>query len=173
MSTATSSYSNDVECVLISDEEDVEVPTKLSQPSKSNIRQSTDNKISIETAADRLLNANLDDSDGRRVSRRRKPKAEIGDTVKIGETTKAGGVGSGNHIGEQINDGSKTNVNSQIATSIPYTDKKFSNNENRAETRSRKRERSPSPQNVDAKEIDPIPYKEILSGLEGAAFQSR
>lgn len=163
MSASATNYSLDVDCVLISDEDEDEVPTKVSASVKSSGTPSIDIK-NYSDPSDRTLNAALDDHDGRRVSRRRKTKIEPTETGKSIDATRSSS--------EQVNENStKSHSNSQANTNIPYTDKKYVNNENRAETRSRKREASPVM--VDVKEVDPIPYKEILSGLEGAAFQSR
>lgn len=160
-------YSNEVECVLISDEDDddaASAPTKgLAQIKMANNhindnKNSNDKDTNSISSGDRASSLGIDDSDGRRVSRRRKNKTEHFEVVKSEQ------------IDNSVN--SKSSVVNQITTTIPKDEKKF-NIENRAETRSRKRERSGSPQTTDIKEVDPIPYKEILSGLEGAAFQSR
>lgn len=172
MSTSNSNSQKEVECVLISDEEeddthDVKLPNK---PAAFN---TNDTKPPI------VGHFLLDDGDGRRVSRRRKNKNENSDDgVKNIDQSRnaAAGRSNGNDHG---NDTYKNSPNSH--TSNASGDRKFgvasgggggggSGAENRAETRSRKRERTPSPVPIDAREIQ---YKEILSGLEGAAFQSR
>lgn len=143
-------YPNEMECVLISDEEDddtASAPTKGLAQIKMASNHASDNKNS------------MDDSDGRRVSRRRRNKTEHF------EIAKSEAVDNSNNT--------KSSVGNQITTTTIPKDEKKLNIENRAETRSRKRERSGSPQTTETKEVDPIPYKEILSGLEGAAFQSR
>lgn len=90
-----------------------------------------------------------DDGDGRRVSRRKKNKVEYFEISKTGETP-AGGVPSG--------DPTKGTLNAGV----------------QPETRSRKSDQRPStPTHPTRDPIDPITYKEILTGLEGAAFQSR
>lgn len=160
-------YPSEVECVLISDEDDddaASAPTKGLAQIKMASNHAADNKSSIDkdtnsiSSGDRASSLGIDDNDGRRVSRRRKNKTEHFEGAKS------------EPVDNSVN--SKSSAGSQITTTIPKDEKKF-NVENRAETRSRKRERSGSPQTVDTKEVDPIPYKEILSGLEGAAFQSR
>lgn len=163
-------YPNEVECVLISDEEDDEATTALTTKGLANnikmaSNHSSDNKDTNST--ERIAVIGYDDSDGRRVSRRRKNKAEYFEVARSGEQQQRTGINS-----DENSVNSKSSTTNQITTTIPKDDKKF-NVENRAETRSRKRERSGSPQTVETKEVDPIPYKEILSGLEGAAFQSR
>lgn len=149
--------SNDVECVLISDEdEDDAVTTKvLTNNVKPHFAPSND----IRNVHEQFERSSNDDSEGRRISRRRRNRAE--------------NEGNGKFDGPTTHDGPKTNANAPFATSISIGDKRTSTAENRAETRSRKRERSPSPAVPEVKDVEPIPYKEILPGLEGAAFQSR
>lgn len=158
MSAATGSCINEVECVVISDEdEDDAVAAKvLTNNVKTNFNPSNDSR----NAHEQFERSSNDDSEGRRVSRRRKNRAENDGNGKFDATT-------------PTHDGTKVNPNAQFASSIPNSDKKPISSENRAETRSRKRERSPSPAMPEIKEVEPIPYKEILPGLEGAAFQSR
>lgn len=148
-SATGSNMPDDDDCILlISDEDEEETSSKISN-SKSHRHSSTDNRNSVD-AFDRN-----DETDGRRFSRRRKNRD--GDVVTRQEVT---------------NDGGKTAANTQFNTSIP-NDKKLNSSENRTETRSRKRERSPSPPPIEVKDADPLPYKDILPGVEGAAFQSR
>lgn len=106
-------------------------------------------------------NISYEESDGRRISRRRKNRnTEHNDGRSNGSGT------------DHTNDNNKANA----STSYVKEEKKFTPTENR-ETRSRKRDRSPTPPlpptQADVKESETLAYKEILSGLEGAAFQSR
>lgn len=152
MSAATGS--NVVECVLISDEdEDDAVTTKVVA---NNVKPNFNPSIDIRNVNEQFERSSNDDSEGRRISRRRKNRAE--------------NEGNGKVDGPTQNDGPKVNVNAQFVSSGSNADRRM---ENRAETRSRKRERSPSPPMPEVKDVEPIPYKEILPGLEGAAFQSR
>lgn len=154
---STAAGSNDVECVLISDEdEDDAVATKIQINNvKPNFTVSND----IRNVHEQFERSSNDDSEGRRISRRRRNRAE--------------NDGNGKFDGPTPHDGSKVNANAPFATTFSNVDKKTATTENRAETRSRKRERSPSPVVPEVKDVEPIPYKEILPGLEGAAFQSR
>lgn len=149
--------SNDVECVLISDEDedDAATPKVLTNNVKTNFNPSNDIR-NTNNSHEQFERSSNDDSEGRRISRRRRNRAE--------------NDGNGKFDGH---DGPKVNSNVPYATSFPNNDKKTTTMENRAETRSRKRERSPSPAVAEVKDAEPIPYKEILPGLEGAAFQSR
>lgn len=149
--------SNDIECVLISDEDDDEV---LTNNVKTNFNPSNDIR-NTKNSHEQFERSSNDDSEGRRISRRRRNRAE--------------NEGNGKFDGLNAHDGSKANANVQFATSFATNnDRKTTTTENnRAETRSRKRERSPSPAVAEVKDAEPIPYKEILPGLEGAAFQSR
>lgn len=170
MSTSNSNPQKEIECVLISDEDDDDTP-ELKLPNKPSATFNT-NDIKPPIIG-HLTNFLLDDSDGRRVSRRRKNKNEHSDDGKNIDQSRNAGRSNGN---DHSNDTYKNSPNSH--TSNASGDRKFggggggggSGAENRAETRSRKRERTPSPVPIDAREIQ---YKEILSGLEGAAFQSR
>lgn len=164
MATSNANFQKEIDCVLISDDEDDDVPEKTANI-KPGAYNSNDIKISVEEQAASYL---LDDSDGRRVSRRRKNKNENSDDSKNIDQSRSGRINGNDHT----NDTYKNSPNS--STSNMSADKKYSGGgEHRAETRSRKRERTPSPVPIDPKENDPIQYKEILSGLEGAAFQSR
>lgn len=167
MSTSNSNPQEEIECVLISDEDD-DVTPELKLPNKS----VNANSIDVKPAIGNLTNFLLDDSDGRRVSRRRKNKNENSDDGKNIDQSRNAGRSNGN---DHTNDTYKNSPHSH--TSNASGERKFgglggsgSGTENRAETRSRKRERTPSPVPIDARELQ---YKEILSGLEGAAFQSR
>lgn len=148
--------SNDVECVLISDEDEDDAATAkvLTNNVKTNFNPSNDIR-NTNNSHEQFERSSNDDSEGRRISRRRRNRAE--------------NDGNGKFDGH---DGPKVNSNAPYA-SYPNNDKKTTTTENRAETRSRKRERSPSPAVAEVKDAEPIPYKEILPGLEGAAFQSR
>lgn len=146
MSATNNNYQNEIECVLISDEEEDDVREKSSTTAKPAVSQA--------------IEAN-------RMSRRRKNRNENVDDTKNIEQFRGAGKSNGNG-NDHMNDIYKNNA----TVSSGSFEKKCGNADNR-ETRSRKRERSPSPQQNDVKENDPIPYKEILSGLEGAAFQSR
>lgn len=149
--------SNDVECVLISDEDEDDAVT--SKASTNNVKPIFNASNDIRNANEQFERSSNDDSEGRRISRRRRNRAE--------------NEGNGKFDGATPHDGPKAIANAQFATSIGNADKKSTTTENRAETRSRKRERSPSPAVPEVKDVEPIPYKEILPGLEGAAFQSR
>lgn len=163
MGTSNLNSQKEIECVLISDEDDDIPDTKTAtKPGTFNTHEI---KIAVDEHSNNFL---LEDGDGRRVSRRRKNKTEYSDDVKNIDQSRSGRSNGNDHI----NDTYKNSPNS--STSNTSADRKFGITENRAETRSRKRERTPSPVPVDTKETDPnIQYKEILSGLEGAAFQSR
>lgn len=163
MATSNLNHQKEIEYVLISDEEDDDMPDK-STPNKPGSYNSNDNKVNVDELTANFL---LDDGDGRRVSRRRKNKNENSDDGKNIDQSRSGRSNGNDHT----NDTFKNSPNS--STSNTNSDKKYGIAENRAETRSRKRERSPSPVPLDLKDNDPIQYKEILSGLEGAAFQSR
>lgn len=164
MNSANVNNQNEIECVLISDEDEDDLPPKMSTAksghSSNDVKHATDDQSGTYS---------LEDGDGRRVSRRRKNKNENADDVKNIDQSRAGRSNSNGH--DQTNDTYKSNAS--YSSSNANSDKKYANSEYRTETRSRKRERSPSPVPADIKENDPIPYKEILSGLEGAAFQSR
>lgn len=149
--------SNDVECVLISDEDEDDAVTAkvLTSNGRTNFNSSNDAR-NVHEQFERSSN---DDSEGRRISRRRRNRVE--------------NDGNGKLDGATQNDGPKVSANANFTTSFSNADKKTAVTENRAETRSRKRERSPSPVVPEVKDVEPIPYKEILPGLEGAAFQSR
>lgn len=163
MSTSNTNPQKEIECVLISDEEDEDIPDKLA--SKPGTFNTNDIKITVDEHSTNFL---LEDGDGRRVSRRRKNKNEHSDDVKNIDQSRSGRSNGNDHT----NDTYKNSPNS--STSNTSGDRKYGITENRAETRSRKRERTPSPVPIDPKENDPnIQYKEILSGLEGTAFQSR
>lgn len=160
MSTSNTNPQKEIECVLISDEEDDYIPEK------STSKPGTFNSNDMKNAVDE--NFLLDDGEGRRVSRRRRNKNDHSDDVKNIDQSRSGRSNGNDHT----NDTYKNSPNS--STSNTSADKRYGITENRAETRSRKRERTPSPVPIDPKENDPnIQYKEILAGLEGAAFQSR
>lgn len=127
----------------------------------------------------------MDETDGRRVSRRRKNKPDIdgggggneasGANDAIGTMTAATATTTVHTIvHNNSNIGLGMGTNQYGIDGINQLDKKnMLNDNNRTETRSRKRERSGSPQVVELKENEPIPFKDVLTGLEGAAFQSR
>lgn len=164
MATSNANFQKEIDCVLISDDEDDDVPEKTAN-SKPGSYNSNEIKISVDEQSASYL---LDDGDGRRVSRRRKNKNDNSEDSKNIDQSRSGRSNGNDHT----NDTYKNSPNS--STQNMGADKKLAGGENRAETRSRKRERTPSPVPVDSKENDPnIQYKEILSGLEGAAFQSR
>lgn len=164
MGTSNENHQKEIECVLISDEEDDDVPDKTTA-TKPGSYNTNDIKVAADEQSANFL---LEDGDGRRVSRRRKNKNENSEDTKNIDQSRMSGRSNGN---DHTNDTYKNSPNS--STSNTNVDKKYGTAENRAETRSRKRERSPSPVPIDSKDNDPIQYKEILSGLEGAAFQSR
>lgn len=163
MSTSNLNSQKEIECVTLISDEDDDIPDTKSA-TKPGTFNTNDIKIAVDEHSTNFL---LEDGDGRRVSRRRRNKNEHSDDVKNIDQSRSGRSNGNDHT----NDTYKNSPNS--STSNTSADKKYGITENRAETRSRKRERSPSPVPVDAKENDPIQYKEILSGLEGAAFQSR
>lgn len=165
MATSSINHQKEIECVLISDEEDDDVPDKSTSNKPGSYNQN-ENKVTVDELTANFL---LDDGEGRRVSRRRKNKNENSDDGKNIDQSRSGRSNGNDHT----NDNYKNSPNSSTSTSNTNSDKKYGITENRAETRSRKRERSPSPVPLDSKDNDPIQYKEILSGLEGAAFQSR
>lgn len=91
----------------------------------------------------------IDDGDGRRVSRRKKTKVEYFEISKTGEAPASG---------PNVDQPNKATLTAGV----------------QPETRSRKSEHRPStPTHPTREPIDPITFKEILTGLEGAAFQSR
>lgn len=162
-----SGIKNDI--VLISDEEEDDATER---PSTITIRHTNENKNFQEQSTNRYNLDDLSGGDRRRVSRRRKNKNENGDETKNDtknvEHSRPGRSSSNSN--DHVNDTS----NKHSGTSAYSNERKYGNAENRAETRNmRKRERSPSPVSADVKETESISYKEVLSGLEGAAFQSR
>lgn len=105
----------------------------------------------------------MTDAEGRRISRRKKNK------VEYFEVAKPSADGSITQI--PINASSAANLLSsgKAFTMVPDI---------RNDSRTRNKDRPGTPQNASTsaagiKEADPIPYKEILTGVEGAAFQSR
>lgn len=99
----------------------------------------------------------MTDAEGRRISRRKKNKVEY---FEVAKTSAEGAITS-------------IPVNASEA-SILSSGKSFPMvSDIRNDTRSRNKDRPGTPQNASLKEADPIPYKEILTGVEGAAFQSR
>ena len=159
MGTPAANVQKEIECVLISDEDDDDVPEKTVSIKSA----SYSSNVAVDEQSANYL---LDDGDGRRVSRRvRKNKNENDDVKNIDQSR------SGRNGNDHTNDTYKNSPNSSTANA--NVDKKYGTAENRAETRSRKRERTPSPTPTDNKDNDPIQFKEILAGLEGAAFQSR
>lgn len=158
------SFQSKIDIVLISDEEEDDASERPSTTTRPGTANTNENK----SFRDQSSNHNLDDSDGRRVSRRRKNKNENCDETKDVKNIDHSRAGrSSSNSNDHVNDSSK---HSTVSSS---NERKHVNAENRTETRSRKRERSPSPVVADVKETESISYKEVLSGLEGAAFQSR
>lgn len=154
------SFQSKDDCVVISDEEEDDVREKSSTTNKPGAMNSNESKISNQ---DHASNTASEDGDGRRFSRRRKNKNENSEETKDVKNLDQSRAGRSNsNSNDQTNDSFKQSY-----------ERKYGNNENRAETRSRKRERSPSPVVTDVRETEAISYKEVLSGLEGAAFQSR
>lgn len=162
MSTSNSNPQEEIECVLISDEDD-DVTPELKLPNKP----ATFNSIDVKPIVGNLSNFLLDDGDGRRVSRRRKNKNDSDDGRNVEQSRNAGRSNGNDHTNDAYKNSPHSNASGERKFGISGGG---SGAENRAETRSRKRERTPSPVPIDAREIQ---YKEILSGLEGAAFQSR
>lgn len=170
---------NEDDCVVISDEDDddLAVSTKVSGKSTSSddfISKGGHEKTATSFLGIRSFISSMSESDGRRTSRRRKNKGDIIEVIKEGEPAAK----------VMVTDTATTTAAATAATATATAtndsgtsllDKKLM--ENRAETRSRKRERSgsptPQPPATETKENEPIPFKEILTGLEGAAFQSR
>lgn len=142
---STNTFTSD-ECVtLISDESDTE---SSEAPAVKVVKTTGDKDGAPGIRVPSIIG--MDDGDGRRVSRRKKTKVEYFEISKTGETP-ASGV--------------PTDVQSSKAT-LPAGVQ--------PETRSRKSEHRPStPTHPTREPIDPITFKEILTGLEGAAFQSR
>lgn len=107
----------------------------------------------------------LTDADGRRISRRKKNKVEYFEVAKPSV------------------DGSMTQIpiHTSADANLLTSGKAFTMvSDIRNDARTRNKDRPATPQNASAsnsstglKETDPIPYKEILTGVEGAAFQSR
>lgn len=146
---------NQIDCVLISDEDDDDIQETTATMAAASMKPTASRPAEMRVYSDDT-NVSFDEMDGRRVSRRRRNRNT--------DTTDGRSNGSGNdHI---------ENYKPNASTSAIKEEKKFVTQENR-ETRSRKRERSPSTGPVDMKENESVTYKEILSGLEGAAFQSR
>lgn len=112
----------------------------------------------------------LTDAEGRRISRRKKNK------VEYFEVAKPSADGSSmTHIPISTSaDGGSLLTSGKAFTMI-------SDIRNDSRTRNNNKDRPGTPQNASTsasstaglKETDPIPYKEILTGVEGAAFQSR
>lgn len=135
-----------IECVtLISDESD----TESSEAPAAKVVKSVVDKDGSVGHIRRPSSIGIDDGDGRRVSRRKKTKVEYFEISKTGETPV---------IGVPTADPTKGTLPAGV----------------QPETRSRKSEhRSSTPTHPTRDPIDPITFKEILTGLEGAAFQSR
>lgn len=161
---------NEVDCVVISDEDDddLAVSTKVSGKSTSSddfVSKGGHEKTATSFLGIRSFISSMSENDGRRTSRRRKNKGDTIEILKEGEPAAKVMVTESTTTATTTTDSGGTNM----------IDKKLI--ENRAETRSRKRERSgsptPQPPATETKENEPIPFKEILTGLEGAAFQSR
>lgn len=147
---------NQIDCVLvISDEDDDDVQETTAPTAAASMKPAAARPVEMRVYSDDT-NVSFDEMDGRRVSRRRRNR------------TLDNADGRSNGSGNDHSDNYKPNA----STSAIKEEKKFATQENR-ETRSRKRERSPSPGPADVKESESVTYKEILSGLEGAAFQSR
>lgn len=105
----------------------------------------------------------MTDAEGRRISRRKKNKVEYFEVAKPSA------------------DGSITQIPISSSTDLLTSGKTFTMvSDIRSDSRTRNKDRPSTPQNPSTsattaglKEADPIPYKEILTGVEGAAFQSR
>lgn len=161
-----SSNNNDVELItIISDDSDTETyepPAKVFAKERTSVGdlQSSD-KDRSELIGDRSTSTGNEDSDGRRVSRRRKTRVEYYEVSRTGSGTDASA--EKNQLG----------VNQQSSSS--QSDSRRINelkNDSRS-TRKSDRPSTPVSKDNDIKEPEPISYKEILTGLEGAAFQSR
>lgn len=159
------SFQTKTEYVLISDEDEDDALEKPSPTTRPGAGSSNESKVHNQ---DQTPNFASDDGDRRRVSRRRKNRNENTDEIKDTKNNEQSRAGRSNS-----NSNDHTNDSSKNSSSTNSYERKYGHNENRAETRSRKRERSPSPIVADVKETESISYKEVLSGLEGAAFQSR
>lgn len=144
-----------IECVtLISDESDSESTETTPVQKLFKSRPDDANTSNAVVFVSRPFGAGgLDDSDGRRVSRRKKTSAATGAGGSVG-----GGV-------DAVTNALKNMSNTTTTTTTT--------GDTRTETRSRKIDRPTTPNKDAVKEVDPIPYKEVITGLEGAAFQSR
>lgn len=172
---------NDADCVVISDEDDDD----LAIPKNASGKSTSANDKPTSFLGIHSIIVSLNESDGRRMSRRRKNKSDIGDVTKDKDETLANVALESNATTTTTTTLTTTATTitantATTATNAPTTDggtnnidKKFNISDNRAETRSRKRERSSSPPVAEIKENEPVPFKDVLTGLEGAAFQSR
>lgn len=132
-----------IECVTLISDES---DTESSEAPATKIMKSVIDKDGATGHIRRPSSIGMDDVEGRRVSRRKKTKVEYFEISKTTGEAPASGIPS---------------ADSGAAGVQP-------------ETRSRKSEPRPSTPIHPAREpIDPVTFKEILTGLEGAAFQSR
>lgn len=161
-----------IDCVtLISDESDTE------SSAEPHHQQPTKFIKSIESGgkdSGRTISASAaDDGDGRRVSRRKKTKVEYFEINKSGDPPNTT-INGGNNLNNNNGDATVTTTTKSSLTSIGGA-----GGGGQPETRSRKSDRPSTPINQPMgrsgapEQVDPIPYKEILTGLDGAAFQSR
>lgn len=182
-----SSNSNEVECVtIISDDSDIE----MSEPVPKTIvkTRSSLNKDKESVSSQPSTSQNNDETDGRRMSRRKKAKVEYFET-KVGTTN------SGNDQGGESSSSVTGTPSSRPATNITNNDKKVdikndskvrtnnNNNNNTSQTESKPTATSTpnsggSNASLGVGTSKPAPdddttYKDVLTGLEGAAFQSR
>lgn len=176
--------------LIISDESDTEQTSEINTNNLKPRRIDYSGTVEKEYNKSGAVVVSNDDADrNRRMSRRKKTK------VEYFEVAGAGGGGSSSNVKlSDHNDGPKNmntalninnnlninnihiNNNNSLSSAASIMDGRKTLLENRTETRSsRKRERStsPPPKEQHVRENESIAYRELLNGLEGAAFQSR
>lgn len=155
--------------ILSSDESEIEdgtgIPAKLTISSRSGRSsfggaEDKSGSVHMNMIAERSAST---DTDGRRVSRRRKTRVDYFEASKTNNNSNDGNT--------DVSSKSSTNANAPTSGATASEVKRIS--EIRADRSTRKSDRPSTPTQETAREAEPIPYKEILSGLEGAAFQSR
>lgn len=152
--------------ILSSDESETEdgTPAKLTISSRSGRSsfggaEDKSGSVHMNLIAERSAST---DTDGRRVSRRRKTRVEYFEASKTNANSNDGNTDVS----------SKSSTNAPPPGAVATEAKRVS--EVRGDRSTRKSDRPSTPtQETTTREAEPIPYKEILSGLEGAAFQSR
>lgn len=122
------------------------------------------------------------DTDGRRVSRRRKTRVDYFEASKTNNNSNDGSnvdplatskSGSNNFVQTTPVSGSGGSVGSGGGVSEFKRISDIRNDTSRNNSRKSDRPSTPTQDAPTARETEPITYKEIMSGLEGAAFQSR